>query len=180
VQVGYVPTCEAIQIEAYKPSTSNLRLAHNQMCPNLATFIPDTDGRVRTRSFSTLLQISLLCKISSRCTHCFVFRAYLVMALVAVTTALLCLQRCALLLSTSLHHPDVLHVAIVLPLVLLPFPSVWRTPMLSCVGSPAMPERSSFHAISVPTFQCRSNGTHVTSIECAGQHGQRGLDERKL
>jgi hypothetical protein len=50
IQVGYVPRCEAIEIEAYKPSASNLRLAHNQICPNLATFIPDTDGRVRTYS----------------------------------------------------------------------------------------------------------------------------------
>lgn len=47
VQLGFAPKCEAIEVEAYKPSVSNLRLAHNQVCPNLEKFIPDTDGNVR-------------------------------------------------------------------------------------------------------------------------------------
>lgn len=47
MQLGHAPECEAIKVEAYKPSNSNLRLAHNQKCRNIKNFITDTDGNVR-------------------------------------------------------------------------------------------------------------------------------------
>jgi hypothetical protein len=47
MQVGYAPSCRAIEVEAYKPSTTHLRLAHGEECPNLRSFITDTDGNVR-------------------------------------------------------------------------------------------------------------------------------------
>lgn len=56
------PVCQAIEIEAYKQSKSNMRLAHGEVCPNLGDFIPDTDGNVR--SYLTLLLFAVSCAAS--------------------------------------------------------------------------------------------------------------------
>lgn len=42
------PKCHAIENGAYKVSEKHMRLAHGETCPNINTFIPDTDGNVRS------------------------------------------------------------------------------------------------------------------------------------
>eukprot|EP00892_Ulva_mutabilis_P002708 jgi/Ulvmu1/12438/UM009_0090.1 len=44
MSLSKVPECKAITDDAYKPSKTHLRLGHGMTCPNLKSFIPDTNG----------------------------------------------------------------------------------------------------------------------------------------
>lgn len=49
---GQPPVCAAIAADYYTMSSTHLRLTHHETCPNLSSFIPDTDGSVRPCSSS--------------------------------------------------------------------------------------------------------------------------------